>query len=128
MLKSTAFGEFDPLHPCTVPGLFAENLYAEPVVIDAPIELVWEIIIDFDRYPEWNPLNRFFLCDVDDLIERAGPPLWVHGHTHCSMDTQVGRTRIVCNPLGYSGWGENADFDGKLVISVEPGSGDARRG
>jgi hypothetical protein len=64
MLKSTPFGEFDPLHPCTVPGLFAENLYAEPVVIDAPIERVWEIIIDFDRYPEWNPLNRFFRLDT----------------------------------------------------------------
>ena len=64
MLKSAAFGEFDPLHPRTIPGLFAENIYAEPVVIDAPVELTWEIIIDFDRYPEWNPLNRFFRLDT----------------------------------------------------------------
>ena len=64
MLKSEPFGEFDPLHPCTIPGLFAENVYAEPVVIDAPVELTWQIIIDFDRYPEWNPLNRFFRLDT----------------------------------------------------------------
>ncbi len=64
MLRSSAFGEFDPLHPATIPGLFAENVYAEPVWIDAPLALVWEIIIDFDRYPEWNPLNRFFRLDT----------------------------------------------------------------
>lgn len=68
---------------------------------------------------EGDPLNRFFLCDVDDLIERAGAPLWVHGHTHCSVDTNVGTTRIVCNPLGYSGWEVNPDFDQKLLIRVE---------
>jgi len=69
---------------------------------------------------EGDPLNRFFVCDVDDLIERAEPALWVHGHTHCSVDTNVGKTRIVCNPLGYSGWGENTDFDEKLVVQVRP--------
>lgn len=50
MLRSAAFGEFDPLHPRTIPGLFAENLFAEPVLIEAPVELVWEVITDFDRY------------------------------------------------------------------------------
>jgi Icc-related predicted phosphoesterase len=71
---------------------------------------------------EGDSLNRFFLCDVDDLIERAGPALWVHGHTHCSVGTNVGRTRIVCNPLGYSGWEENSNFDRKLVVQVKVGT------
>jgi predicted phosphodiesterase len=71
---------------------------------------------------ENDPLNRFFLCDVDDLIQRAGPALWVHGHTHVSVDTHVGRTRIVCNPLGYLYWDVNPDFDSKLVVQVDRGS------
>ena len=65
------------------------------------------------------PRNRFFLCDVDDLIRRAAPALWVHGHTHASIDTQVGSTRIVCNPLGYLNFGHNPNFDEKLVVRVE---------
>jgi len=64
MLRSLPFGEFDPLKPCTIPGSFAQNLYAEPLVIDAPLSLVWEIMTGFDRYPEWNPLNRYFYLDT----------------------------------------------------------------
>jgi len=63
MITSSAFGPFDPLEPATIPGEFPENLYADPVEINAPMELVWEIMTDFDRYPEWNPLNRFFRLD-----------------------------------------------------------------
>lgn len=63
MITSSAFGEFDPLNPKTIRGIFAKNIYAEPVEIDAPINTVWEIITGFDRYPEWNPMNRFFKLD-----------------------------------------------------------------
>lgn len=26
--------------------------------IDAPPEVVWEVLLEFDNYPEWNPLSR----------------------------------------------------------------------
>ncbi len=55
-----AFGPFDPLKPRTIPGKFARTIYAVPIEIDAPIELVWKIMTGFEHYPEWNPLNRFF--------------------------------------------------------------------
>ena len=63
MLNSSYFGQFDPMEPAKIQGVFAANIYAEPIEIDAPIETVWEIMTDFDRYPEWNPLNRFFKLD-----------------------------------------------------------------
>ncbi|MCO4772633.1 MAG: SRPBCC domain-containing protein [Deltaproteobacteria bacterium] len=63
MVTSAPFGPFDPLAPCNLSGLFAKNLMADPVEIDAPPELVWTIMIDFGRYPEWNPLNRRFRLD-----------------------------------------------------------------
>jgi hypothetical protein len=63
MLTSSAFGAFDPLEPRRIRGLFARNLYADPIEIEAPITTVWAIMTDFDRYPEWNPLNRFFRLD-----------------------------------------------------------------
>lgn len=30
-------------------------VYRTTFAIDAPAEKVWEVITDFDRYPEWNP-------------------------------------------------------------------------
>jgi uncharacterized protein YndB with AHSA1/START domain len=32
------------------------TLHSE-VVIEAPAELIWGIIVDVARYPEWNPFN-----------------------------------------------------------------------
>ncbi len=63
VLTSTVFGAFDPHDPQPNSSLFAQALFADPIEINAPLELVWQIIIDFDSYPEWNPLNRFFRLD-----------------------------------------------------------------
>jgi Icc-related predicted phosphoesterase len=69
---------------------------------------------------EGDPLNRFFLCDVDALIQRAQPTLWIHGHTHESIDVRVGKTRILCNPHGYM-TECNWDFRQNLVVRVGGG-------
>ena len=65
-----------------------------------------------------EPLTRFFVTPLDDLVEASGVPLWIHGHTHDSFDYMLGHTRVVCNPLGYLGHGTNGDFDGGLVVEV----------
>lgn len=62
--------------------------------------------------------NVFFLHDMTSLIERATPRLWIHGHTHESVDVHVGPTRIVCNPYGYEGREVNTAFRNDLVIEV----------
>lgn len=66
-----------------------------------------------------SPLNRFFLCDVEDVIADARPHLWIHGHTHASCDYRLGATRVVCNPAGY--YGENVDFNSRLVVEERSG-------
>lgn len=65
-----------------------------------------------------SPLNAFFVHDMTSLIEERRPKLWVHGHTHHSVDTVVGETRVVCNPFGYARYEENSLFNEKLVIDV----------
>jgi Icc-related predicted phosphoesterase len=65
-----------------------------------------------------SPLNRFFVCAMDDLIRQRRPRLWFHGHTHTSCDYAIGRTRVVCNPYGYLGYETNAKFDARMVIHV----------
>ena len=64
-----------------------------------------------------DPFNCFYVCDVDELIELAEPALWVHGHTHASRDWSAGKTRVVCNPLGYASEC-NPAFDRELVVRV----------
>jgi predicted phosphodiesterase len=57
----------------------------------------------------------------DGNEQRAGPLLWVHGHTHTAFDYQVGQCRVVSNPRGYrmrdSTW-ENVKFNPGLVVEV----------
>jgi Icc-related predicted phosphoesterase len=65
-----------------------------------------------------NPLNPFFVCDVEDIIRKKRPALWIYGHTHGSADFQLGDTRLVCNPLGYVGTEQNAEFDDRCVIEI----------
>jgi len=68
MLTSTPFGAFDPANPSRIPGPFAANILTEPLDINAPAERVWQIVVDFERYPAWNPLNRFFHLDTHAAV------------------------------------------------------------
>ncbi len=31
------------------------------IIINAPIDPVWNILVDFDSYPEWNPFIKSFM-------------------------------------------------------------------
>jgi Icc-related predicted phosphoesterase len=70
--------------------------------------------------PQWvgSSLNPFFVCDVEPLIRARKPALWIHGHTHHSVDVRVGATRIVCNPFGYVRIEQNAGFDEAMTIEL----------
>jgi predicted phosphodiesterase len=71
--------------------------------------------------PRWrgSPLNAFFVCDVEELVRERRPALWIHGHTHESVDMMVGSTRVVCNPFGYVRLDENAAFDTRKIVEVD---------
>ena len=43
-------------------GFLIESVTVE---IDAPAELVWSVLVDYGRYPEWNP----FTVRVDTTLE-----------------------------------------------------------
>jgi len=63
-----------------------------------------------------SPLNAFFVTDVEDIIMDKQPKLWIHGHTHTTCDYTLGKTRVICNPLGYPH--ENSGFDPALKIAI----------
>lgn len=64
--------------------------------------------------------NRFNPCFVSDLahLVRAPVALWIHGHTHESLDYRVDGTRVVCNPRGYLPREPNPAFNPALVVEV----------
>jgi len=64
-----------------------------------------------------SPGTAGFCNALDDLLPLAD--LWLHGHLHCPQDLQVGRCRIVANPLGYAGKGEQLTFRPTLSVDVE---------
>lgn len=41
------------------------TIVSDRVEVDAPADFVWSVIVDFDRYPEWNP----FTVRVDAVLE-----------------------------------------------------------
>ncbi len=65
-----------------------------------------------------HPLNPFFVCELEPLILERRPRLWLHGHTHNSVRTQIGETEVLCNPFGYVGVELNHDFARQLVVEI----------
>ena len=64
-----------------------------------------------------NALNPAFASDLERLIDRYTPPLWIHGHMHDSIDEALGDTRVLANPGGYTKE-ENPLFDPALCVEV----------
>jgi Icc-related predicted phosphoesterase len=65
-----------------------------------------------------SKLNDYFLVDYSDIIEDRAPALWLHGHTHDSVDVTAAQTRIVCNPFGYVGVELNPNFQEGLTLDL----------
>jgi predicted phosphodiesterase len=47
-----------------------------------------------------NTIGSCFISDLDYLVKKAD--VWCFGHTHASLDTRVGKCRLVSNQRGYS--------------------------
>jgi len=54
-----------------------------------------------------------FTSDLEAMIQMYQPELWIHGHTHWSVDYRIGKTRIYSNQRGYPG--ENCMFRREFI-------------
>ena len=61
-------------------------------------------------------LGGAFVTDLEDMILKHQPNLWIHGHPHDNCHYTVGRTRVLSNQSGY-GWEEA--HKGFRPLSVE---------
>jgi Icc-related predicted phosphoesterase len=46
----------------------------------------------------------FNATDMQDLIKKYQPDVWIYGHTHECDNQSIGKTRIISNQLGYLHW------------------------
>lgn len=57
--------------------------------------------------------------NLDTLIERCGPKLWLCGHVHETKDFTIGGTRILCNPRTGGGPNNvNPDFRERCIVEL----------
>ncbi|WP_198969958.1 metallophosphoesterase [Xylophilus sp. ASV27] len=63
-----------------------------------------------------TPGTAGFCNALDELLPQA--QLWLHGHLHCAFDYRKDGCRVVANPLGYAGKGEQAGFRPGLLIDI----------
>lgn len=104
--------------------IYAENeravLFLEQHVTSETIVVTHHLPSIHSIHQKWRSslLNCFFLCDMQRLIETTQPPLWIHGHTHESMDFTIGATRVVCNPFGYAGRETNFNFTEAKILDI----------
>jgi Icc-related predicted phosphoesterase len=100
--------DYTALSPATAQAwhMQSRNWLAEKLMISSPLPTVVVThhlphLQSIDPAYAGSPLNPAFCSDLSGLIDKSGPALWVHGHTHSSCDYRAGQTRVVCNPKGY---------------------------
>ncbi|MGD8174490.1 metallophosphoesterase [Marinimicrobium sp. ARAG 43.8] len=61
----------------------------------------------------------YFQANVDSIIQKYQPMLWIYGHNHYSDDFKIGNTRLVSNQLGYpSEQGRIPTYDASKTIHI----------
>ena len=63
-----------------------------------------------------TPGTAGFCNALDSLLPHAR--LWLHGHLHCPSDYVHQGCRVVANPLGYAGKGEQARFVAQFTVDA----------
>jgi len=63
-----------------------------------------------------DPLSPCYASDLEDMILKTEPAIWVHGHIHQRVDYHIGTTRVVANPRGYPG--ERTAFDPQFCVEI----------
>lgn len=77
-----------------------------------------------DRWKDCSVIDSFASTDLDHIIHNPKVAMWIHGHTHDSLDYYDSNTRVICNPRGYTNIfrgflkTENKKFNPNLVIDL----------
>lgn len=63
------------------------------------------------KYAADVEMNYGYFTDMEEFITKNPQiKLWFHGHVHTPFDYKIGETRVLCNPRGYIGHEQCADY------------------
>jgi predicted phosphodiesterase len=123
-IRYDAQSRFEPEHALRMHREQRAWLEARVATPDAPPTVVVTHHLPHRRsiHPKFygDSLNA---CFASDLAQLFRPPvaLWVHGHTHESLDYVENGVRVVCNPRGYIPMQPNLAFEPALVVGIDAG-------
>ena len=105
--------------------VYKENLasvdYLEDTVCENDIVITHHLPTNcsIHRNHQNDNLNRFFVCNMNEMIKKNSPKIIFHGHTHYQFDYIFNKTRIISNPLGYPGEHKSGEkFDFAKIIEI----------
>ena len=75
------FAVFDP----------ATLVASDPIEIDAPAMTVWQILVDMDRYGEWNPFCVWASCTLE-----MGAPMYMRLVNYANPGTLSPNCEYIC--------------------------------
>lgn len=94
-----------------------DQMYDTNVVVTHHLPSKMSVV---ERYKN-QLLSACFASELDHLFGKM--QMWIHGHTHDSIDYEVNETRVICNPRGYQRYSsgvENFYFNPNFVVEVVP--------
>lgn len=63
-------------------------------------------------------LTPSFASDLESVMIRHAPTLWIHGHVHHHVDYMVDKTRVIAHPRGYPNEECHRDYDFGFVVEI----------
>jgi len=105
--------ELHRLDRCWLEDRLKEDFNGETVVVSHYAPSVLSI-------PEIRKGSRRapgYVSDLESIIKNNEIALWVHGHTHHSVDYMLAGTRVLSNQLGYPTEG-SVDFNSASIVEI----------
>lgn len=67
-----------------------------------------------------TPVSHYWCGNMENVISRYQPALWLSGHMHISYDSMFGNTRVILNPAGKikNGIWSNEHFVDGLIAGI----------
>ncbi len=70
-------------------------------------------------YYKGDSLNSAFATELGDYIADSRINVWIYGHSHSNINTQLGNTKLLCNQMGYVAYGEHCrGFDAGRFVEL----------
>ena len=99
---------------------FRSVLTANP---DQPVVVITHHAPSFmsvnDKYKGDTTGNGGYASELSEFVlDHTNIQAWVHGHMHDPVNYQIGHTRVMSNPRGYTPWEDGNGFDPNFTFEI----------